>query len=129
MGQFHTTIITSRLVETVNFFEDFFDFVPVCEEQGYFLLQKDADPKIMVAVADAKQVASLGIEPTKGLILNIPVVDVLPVYEILYMEGIDIVRGVAPSVDGGRNFMVRDPNGVLICLYDAVHEPCEMEYA
>ena len=115
MPYFHPSLVSNKLVETVNFYEDFFGFVPVIEQDGYVLLAKEGNPDMRLAVYDVgHQCVAAKVAPTQGVILNLPVRDVQKAYDELYMEGLDMFKGLGDDANGQRHFVVYDPNGVLI---------------
>ena len=120
MTSLYPTLVSDRLVNTVNFYEDFFGFVPVIEKEGYVLLQKN---DMFLAIFDAahKCVGRLT-ETVQGLILSMPVQDVKAAYENLYMEGLEMYKEYGVDMHGKNHFVVYDPNGVLI----NVHEPLDI---
>ncbi len=123
MGRFHATLVSDKLVDTVNFYEDFFGFVATIEKDGYTLLQKRDDPEMCIAVFDTNHQCVEEVSPVQGLILNLGVPNVKDLYDHLYMEGLEFFKDFSTDkIHGGPHFIVRDPNGVLI----NVIEPLEM---
>lgn len=115
MPYFHPSLVSSKLVETVNFYEDFFGFVPLIEKDGYVLLEKVGRPDMRIAVYDVNhKCVATRVSPSQGLILNLPVVDAESTYDELYMEGLDIYKEIGDDIHGQKHFVVYDPNGVLI---------------
>jgi len=109
-------ISTADLRKTTNFYEDFFDFVPVFEMEGYVFMHRKDREDMCLALMDANH-ADIPEEfrkPAQGLILNFPVDDVHAAYEACYMEGLDIRSEPAIAACGRRHFFVTDPNGILI---------------
>jgi hypothetical protein len=123
MASFYPTLVTDKLVNTVNFYEDYFDFVPAVEKDGYVLMQKKADPSVCIAVFDRqhKCVAEFGIS-VQGLIVNIVERDVKTKWDDLYMEGLDIYKDFGTDINGADHFVVYDPNGILV----NVHAPVQL---
>lgn len=121
MSSFHPTIVSDKFTPTVNFYEDYFGFVPAIEEEGYTVLCKDdgCNERIAVCAADHERLKGL-VQPVQGLILNIAVDDVKSKYDSLYMEGLDIFREMGTDIFGRQNFIVYDPNGVLVNVHEAV---------
>lgn len=123
MTVFHPTIVSNRLIATVNFYEDYFDFVPVVEEDGYTLLRAAGMHGGRIAIFDARHGRVKDIQPVRGLILNIPVEDVRGKYDMLYMEGLEFVKEPEADIHGRKHFWVRDPNGVIVNVHEAVEVP------
>lgn len=122
MGRFHTTLISSKLIETVNFYEDHFGFVPVVEKEGYYLLQKHDDADLMIAVFDADHPCVNTVSPVQGMILNLTAEDVTTLYDYIYMEGLEIYKALGHDIHGQKHFVVFDPNGVLINVFEPARE-------
>lgn len=114
MAYFHPTLVSEKLVETVNFYEDFFGFVPSIEKDGYTLLQNRIDPNICIAVFDKNHKCAKDLEKVQGLIINVPVKNLKVVYDDLYMEGLAIYKDLSEDIHGNKHFVVSDPNGVLV---------------
>lgn len=120
MGSFYPTIISKKMIATVNFYEDHFDFVPVVEEEGFTLLRNPELEDVCISIFEAGHKCIKGVQPVQGLILNMPVEDVRKKYDMLYMEGLDIFKEFGTDLHGRRHFVVCDPNGVLVNVHEAV---------
>ncbi len=122
MAPFYPTLVSDEFVDTVNFYEDYFDFVPAIEKDGFAMLQKKTDPSICIAVFDRqhKCVAHYG-SKTQGLIVNIVESNVKSKYDALYMEGVEMYKDIGTDINGTEHFVVYDPNGILV----NVHAPTE----
>ena len=120
MGRFHTTLISDKLVATVNFYEDFFGFVAVIEKDGYVLLQKQDDPDLCISVFETTHKCVKDVPPVKGLILNMYNTDVKETYDHLYMEGLEFFKALGTDIHGNNHFVVIDPNGVLINVCEPI---------
>lgn len=118
MGRFHATLISGKLVETVNFYEDHFGFVATLEQDGYVVLQNQTDPDLCVAVFDANHPCVDTVAPVQGLILNLGVANAKAFYDHLYMEGLEMFKDLGTDILGQKHFIVRDPNGVLINVFE-----------
>lgn len=132
MGRFHATLISDKMVDTVNFYEDFFGFVPVIEQERYVLLQRLDDPSLRIAVFDSAHPCISTVSPSKGVILNLCTVDVKACYDELYMEGLELYKEYGTDVHGKHHFVVIDPNGVLVNVCEPVEiriPELEMEVA
>jgi uncharacterized glyoxalase superfamily protein PhnB len=121
MTNFHPTIVSGKYVPTINFYEDYFGFVATVEQEGFTLLQKANKPGDRIAVFDAAhECVAERVNPVQGLILNMPVDDVRKIYDLLYMEGLDIYKDLGTDIHGRQHFVVYDPNGVLVNVHEAV---------
>lgn len=123
MAPFYPTLVSEHLVNTVNFYEDYFGFVPAIEQDGYVLLKKESNPDVCIAVFDATHKCVLDFNVSvKGLIVNIVEDDVKGKYDSLYMEGLEIYKEFGIDVNGKDHFVVYDPNGILV----NVHAPLQL---
>lgn len=120
MPNFHPTIISDKLVPTVNFYEDYFEFVPAIEKEGYTLLHKTGKHCERIEIFDASHKCVTGEQSVQGLILNIAVEDVRSKFDALYMEGLEMFKEFGTDIHGRDHFVVRDPNGVLVNVHQAV---------
>lgn len=123
MGLFHPTIVSNKMITTVNFYEDYFGFVPVVEKDGYTLLRNLELEEERIAVFDSGHPRVKGVQPVQGLILNIPVDDVRRKYDLLYMEGLELYKELGTDIHGRSHFMVYDPNGAIVNVHEAVEVP------
>ena len=117
---FHPTIVSNKLIATVNFYEDYFGFVPVIEDDGYTLLRAADLQGGRIAIFDSRHSRVKDIQPVRGLILNIPVQDVRAKYDLFYMEGLDFFKELGTDIHGRKHFWVCDPNGVIVNVHEAV---------
>lgn len=132
MGRFHATLISGKMVETVNFYEDFFGFVPVIEQERYVLLQQKDDPSLRIAVFDSAHPCIDTLNPSQGVILNLYSSGVRALYDELYMEGLEMYKEFGTDVHGVSHFVVIDPNGVLVNVCEPIEikaNELEMEVA
>lgn len=121
MSQLYSTLVSEKLVDTVNFYEDHFGFMPVIEKDGFAMLQSKDN---VIALFDAKhECVSESMKPVQGVILNIQLKNVEEIYNRLYMEGLDIYKELGRDINGKTHFVVTDPNGVLV----NIHEPINMK--
>lgn len=120
MGRFYATLISDKLVKTINFYEDHFGFSPIVEKDGYVLLQKKDDPDFCIALFDSKHPCIRNAPPVRGVILNLAVSNVQSYYDDLYMEGLEIFKEYGTDIHGRNHFVVYDPNGVMINIHEAV---------
>jgi uncharacterized glyoxalase superfamily protein PhnB len=109
-------ICANDLSQTVNFYEDFFDFVVALEIPGYAVMKREGfkDAHIAIIDKDHKEIPEAYRRPVQGMILSMPVPDVRASYMAAYWEGLDIVSEPVETCWGRLHFMVEDPNGILI---------------
>lgn len=119
MARFYPTLVSDKIVSTINFYEDYFGFVPTFEKEGYALLQSASDPESCIAVFAKDHNCVSGLEQSvQGLILSLKVDDIEATYDALYMEGLELYKGLGTDIHGSRHFVVYDPNGILVNVID-----------
>lgn len=118
MSQLHQypVICTDRLVESVNFYEDHFDFIPEIQMEEYVLLRHQDNKDRYIAFIDVTCpiLPTEAQKVTSGLIISFPVKNVDAAYQQAYWEGLDIVDEPKPALCGRKHFLVKDPNGIYI---------------
>lgn len=120
MGRFDATLVSDRWIDTVNFYEDFFGFVPVVEKDGYVQLQKGDDAGMCLSVFSADHKCVKDVPSVQGVILNFSVSDAKSAFDHFYMEGLDFFKEYGTDINGQNHFVVKDPNGVLINIKEKV---------
>lgn len=118
MTPFYPKLVSEKFVKTINFYEDFFGFVPAVEQDGYVLMRSQENPILCIGLFDKDHhcVSPLN-SASKGVIVNIVVNDVKAKYDDLYMEGVEIYKELGKDVNGKDHFVVFDPNGVLVNIH------------
>lgn len=114
--KYYPIVMTADLRESINFYEDFFDFAPEIEMDCFAVLQhsKHKDIRLGLIAHNHHSLPDTHQKAAQGLIINFPVEDVNKAYKNLYMEGLEIKQEPALAPCGRRHFMIQDPNGVLI---------------
>lgn len=119
MAPIYSTLVTTQFAKTVDFYEDHFGFVPVVEKEGYAFLQSPDNGSNCIAVFDNEHECVRGnVNAVQGLILNIAMADIGGMYDYLYMEGIDVYKEPGTDIMGRKHFVITDPNGVLVNVYE-----------
>lgn len=116
-------ICTDDYVQTVNFYEDHFDFRPEFELPQFSIIKRQGDDNSFIAIVDKNHdcIPEQYQAKTKGMILHLPVGNADMAYQQLYWEGVSIIRepSIVPDI-GAKHFYVEDPNGILIFIAEAV---------
>ena len=121
MANFYPVLVSEQIVDTINFYEDYFGFVPAFEQDDYALLQNQKNPDSRIAVYDAKHKCVSKLEQSvQGGILALEVDDIEDTYNTLYMEGLEMYKHMGIDVQGNRHFVVYDPNRVLINVVEGI---------
>lgn len=109
-------ICTSKMAQTVAFYEDHFGFEPAVEMSCFVMMRHPQKHDMCFAFLDADHpfVPATYKDGVKGLILNLPVENVDLAYKQLYWDGAEIMMEPKFERCGRKHFMVTDPNGVLI---------------
>ena len=117
-------ICTDQFAETVAFYEDYFGFVSVFEQNGYCVLSQDGNDKVFLAVADSQstKLPEKFRKNTTGMVLNIAVGDIKEANKNLYFEGLPVLSDLKESGCGRDHFFVEDPNGILINVVQSISE-------
>ena len=111
-------ICTDRLIETVNYYEDHFDFVPEVQMDNFFLLHHAEDKERYLAFIDVENdiLPKEAQKISSGIILSFMVNNVDAAYQQAYWEGLNILNEPTRAECGQKHFMIRDPNGVHIYM-------------
>jgi catechol 2,3-dioxygenase-like lactoylglutathione lyase family enzyme len=123
LSQFsYPMICTDNFEQTVAFYEDYFEFMPSLEMEGFVILSRETWQDMYLAVIDCNHttIPEKFRKPVSGMILNFPTEDVKATYEKLYDEGLDIVSEPEDAKCGRKHFFVEDPNGILIDVAEEV---------
>ena len=109
-------ICAENFAQTVNFYEDHFDFKVTCEMDGFVLMKSSQAAELYVAVIDKNHghIPERYRKTVQGMILSFPVENLQTSYDHAYWEGLTIISEPETSECGHRHFMVEDPNGILI---------------
>ena len=107
----------------MNFYEDFFGYVPVFEKDDYVILRREGMSETEIAIIDINHTSiPEGFRNvTTGLMLSFYVENLEESYEHFYYEGLDIASELAESSCGGSYFMLKDPNDNLITIMQKEH--------
>ncbi len=112
----YPVICTDKYVQTINFYEDHFNYIPVHETSDFVVLQRENQDESFIAVLSDKSecVPQECINITKGLIISYPVNNVDAFYQQTYWEGLEIMSDIKIDEFDRKHFLVKDPNGNLI---------------
>jgi len=126
LSQFSYPIIcTDKYVQTVNFYEDHFDFAPEFELKDFVILRRKDYEECYIAIisSDNQILPKKYRKPVSGMILNYPTKDVRATYQQMYWEGLNIVSEPAEAPCLRKHFFVEDPNGILIDVATDIKAP------
>ena len=115
-------ICTEKFVQTVAFYEDHFGYVSAFELDGFVILQREDWPNMYLAVIDSNHSAlpEEYRQPSKGMILNMPIRNAAETFDDVYYDGLDILSPPRDAMCGRKHFFVSDPNGILLDLAENV---------
>jgi catechol 2,3-dioxygenase-like lactoylglutathione lyase family enzyme len=115
-------ICTKKFKQTVNFYEDYFNYAPELEMPCFVVLKRQDWDNCYLAVIDANHhaIPEPYRRPVSGMLLNYPVKDVEKAYDRFYLEGLNVVSEPITSLCSKKHFFIEDPNGILIDIGENV---------
>jgi uncharacterized glyoxalase superfamily protein PhnB len=115
-NQFYPVIMTDKVNETAQFYEDNFRFKRAFDSDWYVHLQSTEDESVNIAVLDGNHetIPESGRGKTAGLIINFEIEDVDGEYERAKAGGLPILLSLRDEEFGQRHFITQDPSGVLL---------------
>lgn len=123
LSQFMYPIIcTEKFAQTVAFYEDHFSYHVVMELEGYAIMQRADWDNMYLAIIDSthEEIPEQYRRPISGMILSMPVHDVMAAHQEAYWEGLNVITEPANANCGRKHFYVEDPNGILITVAENV---------
>ena len=112
------TISTEKLQESKNFYMEHFNFKLMYESDWYIELLA---PSINVGISFTLPQREEGeFFNGRGLILSLEVNDVVAEYERIKAEGLLIYQEIQEKPWGEKSFVINDPNGVHVYIYEAI---------
>lgn len=125
----YPVLCTKKYAQTVNYFEDHFDYAPEFELPNFSILKRKGHDNNYIAIIDDnhEQIPEEFRGSTKGVILTYPVDNINTTYQQLYWEGLNILSEPVEAIcKETKHFYVVDPNGILI---DIVENPKIRDYS
>jgi catechol 2,3-dioxygenase-like lactoylglutathione lyase family enzyme len=115
---FYPSLVTAKFYETWDFYAGHLGFRTVWESDVYVHLVHECGAQIGVLRHELNGDTSELVSATdgRGYWLNLDVADADAEYARLRGAGADIATEIADKPWGDRQFMVRDPNGVLVAI-------------
>lgn len=115
---FFPSLVTSRLAETWDFYTTHLGFRTVVECGFYVQLAHPGGAQIGLLEHEQNLPVSELVSGTdgRGFWLNLDVPDADAEYARLAAAGVDVAMAIEDKPWGDRQFVVRDPNGVLIAI-------------
>ena len=113
--KFNAGIITTRLVESKEFYRKVLNFGVTFENDFYLLLHtpnKKSEISFLLPNHPTQQPIFQKEYQGQGLYLTIEVEDVDEVYKDIIRKGIEIKIDIRDEPWGDRHFAIEDPNGV-----------------
>ena len=113
-----STISTSKLQESKEFYMQHFNFRLVYESDWYIeLISRDLPNGISFTLPQREEGEFFN---GKGLIISFEVDDVDAEYDRLKAEGVQIYQEMQDKPWGERSFVIDDPNGVHLYIYTSI---------
>lgn len=115
---FYPSIVTARFFETWDFYAAHLGFRTVAECDFYVHLQHPSGAQIGILRHELNGDTPELVTATdgRGFWLNLDVADADAEYARLISAGVGIAAEIEDKPWGDRQFMVRDPNGVLVAI-------------
>lgn len=122
--RFDTTIMTTKLKESKEFYMQYFNLKLVYESDWYLeLVMRDYSAGISFTLSQRDVGEFFN---GRGLLLSFEVEDVDKEYQRLVEAGVQIFQGLQDKPWGERSFVIDDPNGVHLYIYKSI--PSTPEY-
>ena len=113
-----STISTNKLQESKEFYMKHFNFRLVYESDWYIeLMTRDLPSGISFTLPQREEGEFFN---GKGLIISFEVDDVGAEYSRLKAEGLHIYQELQDKPWGERSFVVNDPNGIHLYIYESI---------
>lgn len=118
----HSVICTKKLRETINFYQDYFNFEVYFESGQYAHLKcyddEGREASLDLAIMDVAHPAAPAnvAHGQANLMLFLYTDDLESTYDHLYMEGVSLNGEIRKDECGKSYFSLQDPNGVTIVL-------------
>ena len=118
-------ICAENFAQTVNFYEDHFNYVSVLEMEGFVIMKREGYKEMHLSIIDKnhEQIPAAYRKAAQGMILSMPVADVRKAYQELYWDGLELLDEPKDAPCGRLHFMVEDPNGILIDVSENIPMP------
>lgn len=115
---FYPSLVTEKFYETWDFYTEKLGFRTACECGAYVHLVHPSGAQLGVLrhEVDGPYAELVSATDGRGFWLNLEVADTDGEYARLCEAGVEIVTPVTDKPWGDRQFVVRDPNGVLIAI-------------
>ena len=118
--RFDVTFHTEKMEESKRFYRDHFGFAVTSESEWYIELYA---PENKVGISFVRAQREDGeFFAGGGVILSFEVDDVYKEHDRLVSEGLHIVQEIEDKPWGEKSFVVNDPNGVHVYIYDIPHK-------
>jgi catechol 2,3-dioxygenase-like lactoylglutathione lyase family enzyme len=115
---FYPSLVTANFYETWDFYTSMLGFRTVCESDFYVQLAHPGGAQLGVLrhELDGPSPELVGATNGRGFWLNLDVADADAEHARLLRAGVEIALPLEDKPWGDRQFVVRDPNGVLIAI-------------
>lgn len=115
---FYPSLVTGKFYETWDFYTAYLGFRTVYESDHYVHLAHECGAQLGVLREEMDGLRAELVSATdgRGFWLNLDVADADAEHERLRQAGAEIVEPIADKPWGDRQFIVRDPNGVLVAI-------------
>lgn len=122
---FYPSLVTSKFAETWEFYTERLGFRTECECDAYVHLAHPSGAQLGLLrhEIDGHYAELVSATDGRGFWLNLDVADADAEHARLHATGVEIVTPLEDKPWGDRQFVVRDPNGVLISIAHRITSP------
>lgn len=115
---FYPNLVTARFYETWDFYTTHLGFRTVAEHGSYVHLEHPSGSQLGILrhEVDGDQAELVTATDGRGFWISLDVDDADAEYARLQAEGLSIPAPIENKPWGDRQFMVKDPNGILIAI-------------
>lgn len=126
INSYYPVLSVSDIQKSSEFFQNFFNFKPVFENEWYTHLQQTSDPSINLAfVAEGhNSIPASHQRLAQGILLNFELDEIDGLYETFRKENLEILLSLRDEAWGQRHFIVAAPCGLMVDVIKLI-EPSE----
>jgi len=116
INSYYPVICVKNVQESADFYQKYFDFKLVFQNDWYIHLTKENQPEFNLAFVsrDHPSVPAIMRKSAQGILLNFEYDNVDELYKRSKAEGHRILLDLRDEPWGQRHFILRDPAGVMV---------------
>jgi catechol 2,3-dioxygenase-like lactoylglutathione lyase family enzyme len=132
INSLYPVICTDKITESKEFYIKHFNFEVTFEADWYVSLRTPHSPHFELALLDYRHesIPQAFQTPTRGVLINIEVLDVDRDYNRIQASGLSMVLDIKSEQWGQRHFIIKDPNDLLVDVVQTIppSESYEQQY-